>query len=174
MSKYLFDSNSLITPYKNYYPSDVFPTFWEKLKIFFLQKSFLIDKVYNEIMNGKYDFEDDFIKQWVTTIVKQSNNIIIKTNTTDIMKNYASIMQYVKECDDYTNASFNQWASSNKADPFLIATAKVENAVIVTEESFVEIITPMKKEPHIPNVAENFEVRCINLVQFLKENNFRL
>lgn len=72
------------------------------------------------------------------------------------------------------DASFKSWADFDKADPVLIAAAMDKKAIIVTEEKFITLNSPTKSEPKIPNVAEHFGVKCINLIQFLQLNNFNL
>jgi Domain of unknown function (DUF4411) len=48
------------------------------------------------------------------------------------------------------------------ADPFVIASAKINNACVVTEER------PAKNSAKIPNVCEYFGVQCINLESFMQ------
>ncbi len=51
------------------------------------------------------------------------------------------------------------------ADPFIIALAKVKNACVVTQET---------KKDHgiaIPNVCEEFKVKCTNLEGFMVMEN---
>lgn len=166
---YLFDANSLITPHRNYYPHELFPSFWDWLENLFIQNSFLIDKVYKELTYDK----NDFLCAWVNNIISQSD-AVIKTNTPEIITNYGLVMNYVKSYEYYTDASFKSWADFDKADPFLIATAIDKNAIIVTEEKFITLNSPTKSEPKIPNVAKYFGIKCISLIQFLQLNNFNL
>ncbi|MCP4488071.1 MAG: DUF4411 family protein [Gammaproteobacteria bacterium] len=53
------------------------------------------------------------------------------------------------------------------ADPFVIACAGVkQNGVVVCEESF------RKNAAKIPNVCAHFDVPCINLKQFMQQQNW--
>ncbi len=57
----------------------------------------------------------------------------------------------------------------SKADPFVIALAKVENHTVVTEEK--NFGTPTR--PKIPIVCRHFDIPCINLLQFIREQGWR-
>lgn len=53
------------------------------------------------------------------------------------------------------------------ADPFVIAKAKVEGAILVTEEAFKE------NAAKIPNVCEYFKVEYINLEDFMQREGWQ-
>ena len=63
-AKYVIDSNALITPYNRYYPFDLAPKFWEKLKGT-VDSGYLciIDLVRNEVVKGKDELSD-----WIKSI----------------------------------------------------------------------------------------------------------
>jgi hypothetical protein len=53
------------------------------------------------------------------------------------------------------------------ADPFIIAKAKIKDAIVVTEED---------QPPHgarIPNICEHFGITCVNLEGFLVIEDWR-
>ncbi|MDI6784614.1 MAG: DUF4411 family protein, partial [bacterium] len=53
-----------------------------------------------------------------------------------------------------------------EADPFLIALAKTEGAIIITQES--------KTNPNkIPAVAANYQVKTIDLFEFFNERGLK-
>lgn len=53
------------------------------------------------------------------------------------------------------------------ADPFLVASAKVNAAVLVTEEQF------KPNAAKIPNVCEHFSVKYMNLEQMMEAENLQ-
>ena len=75
-------------------------------------------------------------------------------------------------CGQYTEESRQYWEPESKADPWLIAVAKVEGAVIVTDEARVPLLQGqhMRKEPRIPNIADQFGVKTMNLRRFFDVN----
>ena len=65
---------------------------------------------------------------------------------------YAQIQDYLATCGLYREASYRQWEPETKADPWLIAAAMVEGAIVVTNEQAAHPIlsNPLKREPKIP------------------------
>ena len=82
------------------------------------------------------------------------------------------MQDYLATCGCYRSASYAQWEPEDKADPWLIAAAKVLHATIVTNEQAVKPTRnqPLKREPKIPDVAEALGVRkkktwvCVNFM----------
>ena len=64
------------------------------------------------------------------------------------------VQDYLATCGCYRSASYAQWEPEDKADPWLIAAAKVLHATIVTNEQAVKPTRnqPLKREPKIPDV----------------------
>lgn len=69
------------------------------------------------------------------------------------------LMEFERLVDSRTDRS--------RADPFVIALAKVENYTVVTEEKHGTLT-----KPKIPIVCEHFGIRCINLLQFIREQGW--
>ena len=78
------------------------------------------------------------------------------------------MQDYLATCGCYRSASYVQWEPEDKADPWLIAAAKVLRATIVTNEQAVRPTPnqPLKKEPKIPDVAEALGVHTMGLREF--------
>jgi len=55
------------------------------------------------------------------------------------------------------------------ADPFIIALAKSKDWTVVTSE----IPDPQRKRPKIPDVCQVYDVKCISLVEFFREQGWR-
>lgn len=53
------------------------------------------------------------------------------------------------------------------ADPFLVASAKINSAFVVTQENRV------KNGARIPNVCSDFGVECVNIEQFFEKENIK-
>ena len=84
----------------------------------------------------------------------------------------AEELQFVNEI--FAVAHFQQLIEMQKilsgrpvADPFVIAKAKVEHGIVVTEESYKE------NAAKIPNVCEHFGIECINLEDFMQKENWQ-
>lgn len=68
------------------------------------------------------------------------------------------------------NPSFSKWATGtkNKADPFVVALAKVFNLIVVTYEN------PRATANKIPAACRLLEVECIDFITFLRQENFQI
>jgi rRNA-processing protein FCF1 len=62
--KYLIDTNSLVTPYKTYYPFDFAKKFWDQMYQAIDKSDILIlDLVYEELKKG-----DDQLSEWINEV----------------------------------------------------------------------------------------------------------
>ncbi|GAA0485904.1 DUF4411 family protein [Alkalibacterium sp. m-11] len=177
MVKYLFDANTFIAPHRLYYSNDIAPSFWIWLEQNYGDNIFLIDKVRDELINNS-----DFLGTWVRNAIHNHDNVLYTNSDQHIVDNYASIMQYITTCGFYKPASYNTWAQGNKADPFLISTAlkfnnNREEAVIVTMEKRLgglNTTNPTSSEPRIPDVADYYNLQCIDVFEFMRRLNSNL
>ena len=83
---------------------------------------------------------------------------------------YAAVLNYLSESPLYKQKSFDEWATFEKADPWLIAIAKAHGYTIVTMEERNRNLNPSNptsKEPRIPDVCAALGVECINLYDLM-------
>jgi hypothetical protein len=154
---YVFDTNSLCVILKHYYP-ERFPSLWIKLNEMLTNGNVkLVRESYNEIMklNAK-----DRPALWA----KENRNLFSTPSTEEL--------QFVNEI--FRVAHFQQLIEKKKilsgrptADPFVIAKAKSEKAIVVTEEVYKE------NAAKIPNVCKHFDIECINLEDFMQKENWQ-
>lgn len=159
--KYILDANVLITASKNMYPIDIFPSFWNTLLDKATNKEFcLTEEVVEELNRG-----NDQLKDWL------NNNIdcfeILKSNNQKLIDEYSLIIQSVVDNDNYYQSAKDEFASI--ADSWLIAHAKNNNYIIVTQE---KLNINSKKRIMIPNVCNEFNIEYIDIVQFMRECQF--
>jgi hypothetical protein len=57
----------------------------------------------------------------------------------------------------------------NRADPFVIALAKVRSTTVVTGEKNVGVA----QRPRIPNVCDHFSIRHISLLELIREKGWQ-
>jgi len=153
---YLFDTNSLSVIFRHYY-YERFPSFWEKFDSF-KEKGKIISvretrKEIEIIKRG--DRLEDWIKQ---------NSDFFKDPTIEELKFITTI---------YSVNHFQHNLEKTKllnggafADPFIIAKARVNNAIVVTQEKRKE------NGAKIPNICEYFGIECIDLNGFLVKENW--
>jgi len=61
-----------------------------------------------------------------------------------------------------------QMRGRNKADPFVMATAKARKIVVVTEEG----ARGNRNRPKIPLVCEHFGIECINVLDYIEQQGW--
>lgn len=162
MTKYLIDSNALIDSYDKLYPINVFGSMWDW--ILTSEKFFITKQVYDELMI--YDGE---LKLWIQNNFDK-NKLVDPYIATE---EYSKVADFLVSSGYWSDAGSNQWLYESKADPWLIAYGMYDSdCIIVTHEnsSKPNPNSNSNKEPKIPFVAENMNVRTQYLWEvFLNE-----
>lgn len=149
--RYSVDTSILITAWRDLYPIDLFPSLWEEFARLIENREALIsDEVYLEI-GGR----DDGLHEWATPYKDAFEPLSddVQTATTEVLSEFPRLVNTAKFRD--------------RADPFVIAVARVHETCVVTNEG-----TGSERKPHIPDVCSYFGIRCINLLQFLREQGW--
>ena len=127
------------------------------------------------IMSWLYETDEDMkdaLQKWIEDEFKGE---IIKKDQA-IVNIWAEIINHVETSACYKRRAFIEWADEDVADPWIIATAKVNKLTVVTNEQKnigLNKVNP-SKSAKIPNICEDFDVRCITLREMLRELEFRL
>lgn len=155
---YCIDANILIQAWQKYYSPEICPSYWEVLNSLGKQGViFIPELVYEEIEKG-----EDNLFEW------------LKNSDIPIKKIDGEVANCLKEI--YTsNPNHKYLVSSNgihsKADPWVIAHAMKENAVVVTKETkdYFKKQTKIK----IPHVCDNMDVKWIDDFEFIRDLNIK-
>ena len=153
---YVFDNSSL-SNLKHFYP-EVFKSVWFGLDDL-IEKGNLIStrEVWRELQNGN---PTGHVNEWL-----KERKHIFKTPTNEELQFVAEIFK-IKHFQSLIGRQ-QQLKGTPVADPFVIACAKVkENGVVVTEESF------KNNDAKIPNVCQHFDIPCINLKDFMQQQDW--
>ncbi len=141
--KYCLDANVLIQAWQKYYAPSICLTYWEMLSDFGkVDKLFMPELVYEEITRTEDDLSD-----WL-----KSSNIPIRKIDEEVTKHLQDIYNTKQR---------------SIADPWVIAHAIKEGAVIFTKEEKVTALN--SKKIKIPNVCDNMKVSWINDFQLVSE-----
>lgn len=156
--KYCLDTNVLIEAWNKYYSPTFCPEYWNILNLLGEQGLIFIPQmVYDEIVRT----EDD-LARW------------LKTSKIPIIEIDGKVTQCLKTIYD-TDGTHKQLVDSTKnrslADPWVIAHAMKELAVVVTKE--IKITALNAKRIRIPNVCENMGIRWINDFEMIRELNIK-
>ncbi|MFY9307680.1 MAG: DUF4411 family protein [Bacteroidia bacterium] len=155
---YCLDANVLIQAWQKYYSPKFCPSYWEILNELGSQgRIFIPEEVFNEITRT----EDDLCK-WLKT-----SKIQVKSIDGNVTKCLQDI--YAKDATHKTLVDNTK--ARSLADPWVIAHAINENAVVVTKEEKVTALNSNRIK--IPNVCDNMGVTWINDFEFVLELNIQ-
>jgi len=146
------DTSAFVNPWNKWYPPDVAPGYWSRHEE--LARSDRL-RVSEEVREELEKVEDD-LYAWA----KASLDWFPLTE--DVQRLVAEIMaRYGRLVDTRKNRS--------RADPFVIATAAVTDAIVITTE---EHGTAAK--PKIPYVCGELGVPCVNVLEFIRAERIQL
>ncbi|MDV0445211.1 hypothetical protein MmiAt1_07680 [Methanimicrococcus sp. At1] len=166
---YLIDSNALIAPYRNYYPFDLVPTFWEQMKYHVEAGNIAI----LDLVKAEIEKNDDDLGKWLKEINIKN---LVQYKNQDIVNSYAEIIKYIEECGCYEiNKALDQW-NLPAADPWLIAAACVYGYTVVTFELPNNNLSPanQSRKIKIPDVCRPFGIQYCNLYEMMRELSIKL
>lgn len=147
------DTSALINPWNLYWAPDLVPGYWRDIPR-------LIDEgrvVISEEVREEISKVDDDLKKWAHDHVASWHPLTdeIQGVVTEIMGKWGQLVDSRKD--------------RGRADPFVIATAKVIGATVVTTEKH-----GTAKAPHIPYVCDRLSVPCIDVYAFVREARINL
>lgn len=167
--KFLIDSNSFVTPYRQYYAFDLVPAYWKEISKYSNSgRLVLLDMVKSEIDKGEDDLAD-----WLN---KQENFVICNHISPEIIGKYQEILQYIQTCGLYKEQALQTWADRDVADPWLIAAAAVNDYTIITAEvpsGGLSMKNP-NRNAKIPDVAKAFGVNTNNLYYMMRRLKIKI
>ena len=157
MRPYVVDSSAFIQAARDWYPRDVFPTLWEKLKSYGAYGLVLsIDAVKDELLQRNDDLAD-----WAKN---EFCGWRPAKNDQQTMKQYQKVAKYVEGLTGKSRAEKDRFMSG--ADGWLVAWAVVNYATVVAHETSTGTAS---KKIKIPDVCTAFNVKCIRLVDMLRQ-----
>ncbi len=154
MKKYCLDTNVFIEGWNRYYSMDLSPEYWSILDDLAKQ-----GRIFSPIeVKREIEKTDDGLYKWI-----KDRPYIFKDIDIEVQKHLRRIM-----------ASHGRLVDSIKqrsiADPWVIAFAIAENAIVVTKE---EPAGSGSRRIKIPDVCDALNVLCINDFEFAKEVGIR-
>lgn len=153
-NKYCLDANVLIQAWQKYYSPKICPDYWGLLDYLGTQNIvFIPEMVYDEIVRT-----DDDLSKWL-----KSSKIPIKKIDEQVTK----CLKDIYSADPNHKFLVDNTKARSLADPWVIAHALRENAVVVTKEEKVTTLNSMKIK--IPNVCDKMNVSWINDFQLVEE-----
>lgn len=151
---YSLDTSALLSAWWRTYPPDLFPTLWDNIDGL-VQSGVVIasEEVLEELKK-----QDDEVLAWANQ--RASMFVAIDEQVQQVV---GTILQsYPRLIDNRTNRS--------GADPFIIALAAVKGCTVLTDER----PTGSQTRPKIPDVCSGMGILCINLVECIREQGWRI
>jgi hypothetical protein len=149
---YCIDTNALIDLWRRFYPPDIFSSLWKEIENIISQGKLIAPReVFDEL--GK---QDDELYKWA-----KRNKQMYKNLDREQMKQVCNILKQFKELID-TNKE------TPDADPFVIALAKNKGWTVITSEKPANL----GGHPKIPDVCKNYNIKCIPLIKFFREQKW--
>ena len=152
--KYVVDTCSF-TALRRVYPNDVFPGAWQAISQM-AESGRLISSI--EVLI-ELEAQEDIITDWA-----RKHRQIFLPLFTDIQNKATEVLRDFPNLLDLNN-------QKSSADPFLIATAILNQCVVVTEETAKG---NGAKVIRIPNVCMTLGLTCFNLLELFRTENIRL
>ena len=154
-TQFVLDANVFIAAWRDYYPKDVLPGFWDCLESFASVGTLSsIDKVRNEIESPE---------ELVTWVRRSWNRAFASTEAPEIALAYSNLQQWVHGNDRFHVHAKEEFA--RVADGWLAAYALVNGCTLVTNEVYNP--NTMRRVP-LPNLCEEFNIGFCNTVEMLR------
>lgn len=148
-TRFVIDSDVLITAKNRYYAFPICPGFWQSL-LHGHSKDWIhsIDRVRQELLNGSP--EDDLVR-WVNKSVPES--FFHSCGERQVIDAFGEIMLWAQRHPRYTDAAKAKFASG--ADGWLVAYGRVHRSTVVTNE---ERAPDSQRNIKLPDVCDAFGV----------------
>ena len=143
------DTSALIDGLERYYPEEAFPALWENVdQLIAMGRFFISEEVWEEVKT-----KDAVVQAWAkprkdTLIIKTDAHIAIEVKR--ILTRYSRLVMNLK--------------GRNRADPFVIAVAKLRAATVVTGEGS----NGTENRPKIPYICQELGIPCIRLLDVIR------
>ena len=161
ISSYVLDANIFIEAHRRYYAQDLCPGFWECL-IHYCRKGrvFSIDRVRDEVL-----ISQDQLSEWVN---QAPDNLFVSSAEQSVIDAFTELMNWVQGNSQFQPEAKEEFARA--ADGWVVAYARVHNAVVVTHEVFNANI---RRKVPIPNVCRQFDLDYRDTFSILRELEVR-
>lgn len=153
MPAFSIDTSALIHAWVRAYPPDVVPTFWERFEDCIAGDIVIASR---EVM-GELEAKVDDLHAWA-----KQRSAMFREIDDNVQSCVVRLMdRYPKLVDERTNKS--------AGDPWVVALASVHGLTVVTQE-----VGGSDTRPKIPSVCEAEGIRCVNLLEFMRDLKWRI
>jgi hypothetical protein len=150
--KYSFDTSAIIETWRRKYPPDIFPTLWTNIVEAIPTGEIRASETVLEDLKK----QDDEIFSWA----KSMDGLFVPIDE--------GIQRATSEILERCPGLVKEGSGRHGSDPWVIALARTNSACVVTEENLLD--SPSR--PKIPGVCRIFNIRCINILEFIREHGW--
>ena len=147
--RYCVDTSALIDGLERYYPANQFGGLWEAVdELIDDERFFFSEEVWEEIKK-----KDEVVKAWATPRKDRlavATDPVIATEVQAILTRFKRLVM--------------SGGRRNRADPFVIAVAKLRHATVVTGEV---MDSGNDRRPKIPFVCRELQIPCIRFTELI-------
>lgn len=159
-ARYILDADVFITAKNRYYAFDICPGFWASIIHHHREgRIYSIDRVRGELLVGR---KTEDLVQWVKRDLP--GTFFLGVDDDPVASAYTKVMMSVQRNPQYLDFAKAKFATG--ADGWLVAYARVHNAIVVTNE---ERAPQSRREVKLPDVCDQFKVRYIDTFRMLKD-----
>lgn len=166
MTCYILDTNFFVQAHRQYYPFDVFPSFWDTVHTLCKEGVLVsIDKVYNELKHN-----NDALTRWVEAHLPK--NFFVSTQ--EVIPQYTEIVKWAtSRSTHYKPAALSEFLHADEADAWLVAFALADrdNRKLITHE---ESRPEGRKKIKIPEACNAVDVCFMDSIAMFRAVGVRI
>ena len=149
---YSIDTSSLIHAGR-LYPFDLFPTLWDNISSLIQNTTlYASEEVIVELSK-----KDDDLFKWVKSMKNMSYPSIESVQ--------GEVRKIVNEFTEFVDVENEK----SRADPYVIAIAKVTGGVVITQERLKNNLD----YPNIPDICKYYSIKYLSILDFLRAQNWK-
>ena len=154
---YCFDTSSLVHAWVRTYPPESFPGVWSKLDEA-IDKGLILspEDVRQELTHP------DGLRDWAST-----HDSMFRELDAEVQISLRDVVSFIKK--RLKKQGLKMMPKDLKADPIVVALARVTKRTVVVQETR----RGQQGRPKIPDLCDEFNVRCINLVEFIQDQKWK-
>jgi hypothetical protein len=157
---YCCDSDSIITAWRDTYPPDVAPGFWEQLEAQIVRGTLIAP----EEVRGELLAPED-LKRWAA-----QREPMFRELDDELQEAVRGVVRFIQA--DARRKGLRLKNRDFKADPFVVALARLTQRTVVTQERPNN--DPLNGRLKLPDVCGAFGVRYTNMLGLMREVGIRL
>ena len=150
---FCLDTSAFVNPWRRMWPPDLAPRFWEDLASLASGGGVVV----SEEVREELDRKDDELAKWARVHIREWHPLTdeVQAEVIEIMRRWGRLVDSKR----YRSG----------ADPFVVATARVTGATVVTDEGPGD-----ERTMKIPYVCGQLGVPCLGLLEFVRAAKLRL